>query len=83
MLRKRPANVAEESGRLQDGLHDDRLEYIQLKVTVTARYTHRCVVANHLRGYHRHHLTLRGIHLTCAPSTAKLIPAENTQFITV
>jgi len=64
VLGERRTHVPEKSGGLQDGMDDDRLEYVQFELTAAAGHTDCYVVTHHLGCYHRHRLTLCWVHLT-------------------
>lgn len=44
--------IPEKGDGVQDVANDERLEHVQLKVTVAAAHCHRDLVAHHLRAHH-------------------------------
>jgi len=61
---ERHADIPEQSNGAKDIGDNERLEDVQLKVSVTGTDCDGDVVTHHLRGDHRHGLTLRRIHFT-------------------
>ena len=69
----RIAGVGNQVGRFEHVVHHQRLEDVELEVTLGAGKGHRGVVAEHLDADHRHRLALRGVYLARHDRTARLI----------